>query len=42
MEIIGDSSQSSFNGVVRWKLYYSKLTHKGEPVLAMAEYLVLD
>ena len=42
MEVIGDSSKGSSNGVVGWKLYYSKLKHKGEPVLAMAEYLVLD
>lgn len=41
MEVIGDFSESGFNGVVGWKLYYTKLESKREPVLASAEYRVL-
>ena len=41
MDVIGDSSKNSFNETVGWKLYYMKLKHKGDPILAMAEYFVI-
>ena len=41
VDVTGDSSKNSFNETVGWKLYYMKLKHKGDPILAMAEYFVI-
>ena len=42
VDVIRDSSKNCFNKTVGWKLYYMKLKHKGDPILAMAEYFVMD
>lgn len=42
MEVTGECSKSSVSGVVGWKLHYSKVKRKGEPVLDLAKCPVLD